>query len=471
MKKTNNKEDVTFLDGSGTAYLNISQAAVIITDSRNMFAKPDATPFKKEATNKKSYEVVPWGENNDMPNQIISKVGKSHDMSRNLLFNIECAYGEGIQVVRRTIDPKTKEVKHEPVYDNKEINQFFEDNDMSLYLLEQLNDVFYFYNCFPEIILNREEDPNKRKVVQLTSKEATFSRWAKMNKDTGLIETHLYSSIWVDPQQDQQDIEATPVLNPRNTIYDLKKRMGLVPDLKGNKKDEKEYRYIIPITYPVPGRFYYQKPQWYSLIESGWYDFALLIPEFKRALLNNQMTIKYLIYVSDKYFPDIFAEEGITDPEDRKKRMKKEYDDIRKFLSGAKNSGKAAIGKMKYTPDGKEIPGIKIVAMENHFKGGEYVEDSEEVSNILAYGMGVHASLIGSHGKGGTISGSEARELFLIKQSMMKPIRDRILKPLYVIKAINKWPEDIDFVIPNMKLTTIDQGTGAVKNIGMPQNS
>jgi hypothetical protein len=318
----------------------------------------------------------------------------------------------------------------------------------------------YFYNNFSEIILNMD-NPNSRKVVELRSKEAAFSRWTKMT-DKGKITHHLYSAKWASSPK-SEDIDATDVLDWHNTTLDLKRRIGRekYPDLK--TKDDKVYRYIIPVEFPTPGKSYYNKPYWYALIESGWYDFALLIPSFKKALLENQMTIKYLVYINDRYFDSIFASENITEPEAKKSRIKKEYDNIQAFLAGVKNTGKATIGKMTYTPDGKEIPNIKIVPIENHFKGGEYIEDSEEVSNILAYGMGVHGSLIGSHGKSKTIAGTEARELFIIKQAIMRPIRDRILKPLYVIKAINKWPENIDFVIPNLTLTTLDKNTGSTK--------
>jgi hypothetical protein len=255
------------------------------------------------------------------------------------------------------------------------------------------------------------------------------------------------------------------VLDRKNPTLDLLRRIGREPYAKiGKVRDEKKFRYIIAGGFHSPGRFYYQKPNWYSLFESGWYDFALLIPELKKALLNNQMTIKYMVYINEKYFPAIFSEEGITTDKDRKARIKKEYENIQDFLSGAKNTGKATISKIKYTPDGKEEPMIRIVPIENHFKGGEYIEDSEEVSNILGYGTGVHSSIIGSHGKSKTINGTEARELFIIKQAMLKPFRDRLLKPLYVIKAVNSWPEDIDFTIPNMELTTLDKNSSGVTN-------
>ena len=73
-----------------------------------------------------------------------------------------------------------------------------------------------------------------------------------------------------------------------------------------------------------------------------------------------------------------------------------------------------------------------LSSISNEFKGGEYIDDLEEVSNILCYGMGQHPSLIGAApGKNKSINGTEARELFIIKQAMLKPIRDRILLPLF----------------------------------------
>lgn len=178
------------------------------------------------------------------------------------------------------------------------------------------------------------------------------------------------------------------------------------------------------------------------------------------------MQIKYHIELSDDYFPTIFRSEGITEPEKQKARIKKEYQDLNKFLSDHKNSGKSVISFVKYSPEGKELRRMKITVIEDQMKDGKYIEDSEEASNVMSYGLNVHPSLIGSSpGKSKTINGTEARELWIIKQSQMKPFRDRLLMPLYLIKKINKWPDDIHFAIPNMVLTTLDKGTGSEKKI------
>lgn len=109
-----------------------------------------------------------------------------------------------------------------------------------------------------------------------------------------------------------------------------------------------------------------------------------------------------------------------------------------------------------------------ITALDSFFKGGEYIEDSEEVSNTICYAMNVHPSIIGAApGKGKSINGTEARELFNMEQALMKMYQDLTLEPLYVAKVMNGWPKDIHFSVTNCQLTTLDKGTGATKNTGL----
>ncbi len=454
-------ESIIFPNGSG--FLSGVQAAVVITNSKTIFEKPDAEPKELPGKYKTKGKIVPWGEDNDLPQQIIKKVEANTDLSTGMLFNIQVGYGEGIVPVRIELDSNNKK-QLIPVFDNDEINEFFEYNQINSYLLEQLTDLNYFYNVFPEIILNRD-NPKKRKIVELTSKEAAFSRWTSMDEKTGKIKYHVYSAKWGDGEPDEKDIDITPVLDYKRPIPDILQRIGRIQRNDGKTKDDKEYRYIIPVSMPTPGRSYYQKPYWYSIIESGWYDFAVSIPEFKKYLIQNGMTIRYIIYLEDEYFDDIFAREGIKTAEEQKERIKKEYQDLNKFLTGLKNTGKSMVSFYKYSPNGDKRYRIEIKAVEGaDNKGGEYVQDSGEVSNMIAYTLGVHPSIIGATpGKNSGFSGTDKRELFIIKQALLKPIRDLLLKPLYLIKQVNNWPKDIYFTIPNIELTTLDKNKTGVQ--------
>lgn len=178
------------------------------------------------------------------------------------------------------------------------------------------------------------------------------------------------------------------------------------------------------------------------------------------------MTLKYHIEFRDDYFEYIFDREGITEEKAKRERITTEFTNLNNFLSDAKNSGKSVISFFDKSDQGELSSRMKIKTLENPLRGGEYIQDSEEASNILCYAMGVHPSIIGAApGKNKAINGTEARELFIIKQALMQPFRDRILRPLYVIKALNNWPKEVHFAIPNLQLTTLDRGKGSEKNI------
>lgn len=467
-KKTGGDEIIMHYDGTSAYATGTAAVFLQATDSSNIFETSDREPT---AINVKGHEketmprMVPWGSDNKLPKLLIEKCSLLPQMNANLWFNVLLSYGDGIKPVKITGEGENKKV--EPYTGNDEIDRFFEENDTQLYLLEQMTDMHWFFNCFPEIIFNGE-DGDKRKIVELRSKEASFSRYSEMNKETGRIEWHYYFAYWGEYMPGEvYPCVATPVLDYYNPVRHLREVM--TEDLKKPVKQRRN-RFIVPVSFPSPGRTYYQKPYWYSIIAGGLYDFACKIIPFKNTIMRNQALINYIVLLDPDYFKEIFRRENITGDKEQRARIKKEYKDINDFLKGEENVGKSIITFQKKDPAGQPYPMIKIEVLKNEIKDGAYIEDSEEVSNLIAYGMLVHPSLVGpGAGKNTNISGTEARELFIIKQSLMKPFRDRILRPLYLIKAINKWPSDLHFVIPNLELTTLDYNkTGSETKVNAP---
>lgn len=471
----------------GAIYLPEFQALVTVTPSKDIFSKPDADPLKLILGEKDIKKIIPWGASNNLPNIIIDKVAVNETLSAGMYFNSYAGYGDGImpcyyeydkngskkvfpyeylgdylkQQETENADPEvTKTLKKRmKIWEStwKEWQEFQSNNDVGYYLLDQLIDLNYLNISFAEFILNRD-----KKIVLLNSKEACFSRLEQKDPKTGKINNHFYSSKWNEntgQAPKKEDINITPLIDWHNPIRDFKIILGLIQDGKGDKSKIDSYRFILPIRLPSPAKQYYPKSPWHAVFESGWYDLMIKIPILKKALVENQMTIKYHIELDANYFEDIFKEERITEDDKKKARIILEYQNMNDFLSNASNSGKSVISFVTYTPDGKEKRKMKITVIENHFKGGEYIEDSEEAGNVLNYAMGVHPSLVGSSpGKTKTINGTEARELYQIKQSLLKPIRDRVLIPFYVIKEINGWDPALQFTIPNIQLTTLDTG-------------
>lgn len=455
---------------------NLGIAMVTVQDSRNLVK--DAQEAEDLTLGTKTYEIIPWGEDNNFPAQLTDKVYANPVLSSNMLFNVLVTHQLGIKpmfripqedgsfkdveldvakiYLRKLIDNTANEEnkKHyeemlkQVESSEEEIQRFIDNNDLDHYLLEALTDMHWFYNVYPVIQFNQEKG-NNRKLMGIYCREASFSRLQKTDKN-GRINNHFYNKDWTgeDEAPDKNNTIITPVLDPQRALYNL----------QDEATDTSKTEYVLPVNFPTPGRNYYQKPYYYAIFESGWYDFAQSIPEVKKALIKNNMRINYVVKLSHDYFTDIFNRENIRDEKEQKKRINQEYADIEEFLSGAENVNKSIITFQKHDPRGNAYPKIEIVVIDNKVQGNEYIEDSEEVSNIMSYGMLVHPSMVGSApGKNKNINGTEARELFIIKQAQLKPIVGRVLHPLDIIKKYNQWPRFMHWVIPSIALTTLDK--------------
>lgn len=393
-----------------------------------------------------NYRVAPWGHDNLLPTHLMAKVEKSDIVGANLRFNRDVSFGLGPKLVKAVSrDNYGRVLEWAPVEDGPEFD-WFDANDIPLFVQQQLTDISYFYNCFPEIILSEDYS----KICAIRHKEAVFSRWSVMQR--GSINWHYYAD-WADATS-SKDIVATRVLDEFDTMTDLS-------ILKARRQSR---RYIFPVYMPSPGKPYYSMPEWYSIFRSGWYDHSIMIPALKKAILKNQLGVKHIIYIKKDYFDNICKMEGI-DRNDRKayqKRVEKEKKAFNEFLAGEKNANKAllSIKEMVATTSGvTESKWIEIVPIENKITGGEYIDDTESTTNIICYAMGVHSSLIGATpGKSSsTLGGTQARELYMMKQACMKPIVDRVMRPLRFVKRFNNWDKDIYINVPEYIFTTLDQ--------------
>ena len=411
-------------------------------------------------------EFVPRGRNNNMMYDIMKKIGHNVTVGSNIEFKNKIIYGDGVMVYRKYRDHQTRKIVKEEVMPEEypEIFEFIENNNYSLIRHEIANDLAIFYDSYVEYLFDSNNPP---KLVQVKSKEATCSRISKIDEKTGKSEWHGYSAEWHKGSPD--DVIATPLLDRQSSLRDMKIRMGKLPNKDGKNEIVKERNFIHNIRINTPGRFYYSRPYWWSVFASGWYDFSSAIPVYKKALIKNQMTLRYVIYIKDTFWDKLYKAKGLTTDEEKAQCREDFLKEMNDFLAGEENAGKAFVAEFRYDKiKGFEDKDIIISALTNQQIGGEYIEDSEEVSNTICYAMGVHPSIIGaSPGKGKSINGTEARELFTIEQALMKMYQDATLEPLYFAKAINDWPKDIYFSITNCQLTTLDQGTGAVKNTGL----
>lgn len=412
----------------------------------------DITPIKPGGEGWKYRGYVPWGDDNTRPYEILKLIRKDEVMSQNQLFNVLCCYSGGLKIKNSETD---EVVKKGPVFD------FFRRNRPARFFLEQINDMKHYFFCVSVIILSKDG----KAVVQLRHKEACYCRFETCDPKTGKLE-HIFFANW-EKNVSKEDIEVLPLLDPQDPIGDLEIRTGRISNDEGKTKDTGERKFAILTAFPTAGNKYYPFVPFWAIFNSGWFDIKQMIPIGKKAKFKNSLAVRWLVEINPKYRQAIMEDEKITDPKKQLERWKKEKDNIREFMMGIENEGKVWITGYYVDLKGNEQPYVKITCVDKSKEGGDWIEDSEEASNMLCYGQGIHPSLIGATpGKTkGSFSGSDKRELFTMKQSMEIPFHDLMLDQYFIIQEYNRasvkeWAS-VSFDIPIIMLTTLDQGKDA----------
>lgn len=430
---------------------NFSAIITELEEGSDLFEELGKTPMAVPGDTTKKYRgFMPWGDDNKLPYEIVDSVRHDEVLSQNKLFNTLTLYGSGIKLT-------TKAGEELP---DGEIKEFFDYNRLPKYYLEQATDMKHFFFTVAVIILSNDG----KKIVRLRHKEAIHSRFEMMNPKTGVIENMFYANWNNDPKKD--DVEIIEVLDFSNPLWDLLVRMGRIPNDEGKiQQATKTRKFAIINMFPIPGTAYYPFAYWYSIFLSGWFDIKRLIPKGKKAKFKNGAGFKYHVEINKLFWDDLCDQEGITDKIKRIERCNLEKENIKKFLTGIENSGKMWISGFYVAPDGKEVKYVRITNVDSGKEGGDWIDDSEEASNMLCYADNIHPSMVGAApGKSkGSFSGSVQRELFTMKQSLEKSYQDILLEPLFVIRKFNGW-DDFSYDVPVITLTTLDKGKDAEEN-------
>lgn len=440
MKKNNG--NVVWI-GNKTAILEKANA-IMITESSAFFDEKNLSFIQGD-----SFRVAPWGPMNLAPQDIMTLSESVEIIGANCDFNARVCYGNGPKLARLIRNERTNKVEdYFEITDGMEYD-WFVDNNVPQLIMEMFTDMAYFGNAFP---LFRFDEKFTR-IERIVNREAMFSRWGIDDND--LIKWHLYSSKWDRSPGSvpaKSDIEKSYVIDEFNAVRDIQKQMMA-----------KKYQQVCMALYlPSPGRPYYSYPSWWSIFRSGWYDQISSIPALKKAILENNLGVRFIIYVSDKYFAAKEMQEGIApdDIEAKTKLRNKIAKELNDFATGASNQGKTLTTLKEMCGVGSaEEKYITIEPIKNEIKEGEYLTDYETVANIISYAMGVHPTLIGATpGKNGnSLSGSNIREIYLMKQSQMRHFIDIVMRPFSIVKKINRWGKDIAVVLPEYIFTTLDQ--------------
>ena len=448
----NDDKNVIWL-GDRVAFYN-ETLAILGNETVTLFDEKKLDPI-----NVAGYSVAQWGVDNDLPQRVMDKIDKAEIVGTNANFNWKVAYGQGPKLVEVIRDPVTNRAKDfKDVIDGPAYDWFYQ-NNVPLLLQEIMTDLSYFGNAFPVLIAGDKQHLGGRKGIKgIAHREAMFSRWGLDKR--GLINRHLYCAKW-DESPTKDEIQQSYVVDEYNAVADIQQRLTL----------GKDARLCFPIYITSPGRPYYSYPNWWSIFRSGWYDQLCSIPSLKKAILKHNLGVRHIIYIADEYFAE--KEELLKIDKNDHRSRKELYDDVVKQLceqvTGEENAGKAVVSKMKFMPNGNSASFEKMMTVDtikNDISGGEYLTDYETGANIISYAMDVHPSLIGATpGKNSnSLSGSNIREIFIMKQSLSKPTAYLALQWWPVVRKINGWDRNLEIVIQDSLFTTLDNSkSGEVK--------
>lgn len=453
--KENNNIDVTFTPMGEVMNYQAGTSISGFVESSGIFDDDDITSTVPVEVNGKTYNYVPFGADNQMPYQLIRRIGESSVMSQNKLFNVLTCYGMGVQYNDLETKLPTKD---------KDINLFRMSNSISRFFLEQITDMKYFFFCVAVVILNKKGD----RIVKICHKEACYCRFTQSTK--GRSEYVLYAN-WRNSVA-PETIEVIPLLDEIDPLGDLQKRMGLDNPVGQPKPSFKDRKFAIVTRFPTPGCQYYPVPYYSAIFRDKWYDISRLIAIGKMAKLKNHAAIPYLVEIHNDYWRGIFKEEHITSPEEQKKRKILEKEKIRSFISGIENSGKLWIAGYYTTPDGKEVKMVRITRIDTSKDGGDYSDDIAESNNMQCYADNIHPNLVGATpGKSqSNNSGSDKRELFTLKQSIEKAFHDLMETVHWMVIFFNHWEDRVYPDVPLIMLTTLDENKDA-KQVSNNPNS
>ena len=437
--------DIPIDSNAQRALENMNSGSTIFEDS----ARVMPMKISNSPTTYRGY--VPWGTSNTRPYEVINLRRQDEVMSTNIFTKILMGYGLGITHTNPDGTPTT----------NKEVLNFFKYNRPTRYLLEQETDMKHFFFSLSLLILSVDG----KKIVKLRHLDASYSRLETANPDTGKVEHVYYGNFENGNVPTWDNLDVYELLDAADPLGDLETRMGVIAGPDGKNQTASTTREFVMMNFiPVPGNQYYPFPYSWAVFNSGWYDIKQLIAEGKKIKFKNGLVIKYQVEVNSKYWENLFTVEKITDPELQKARMMKEKQNFKEFLTGMQNAGKVWFSGFYTTPDGKEQSMVRINVINGNSKeGGDWLDDTEEASNMECYADGMPPQMIGAvPGKSkASFSGTDKRETFTMIQALEVPVRQLLLEPYFVIVNYNGWENDVIVDIPFMQLTTLDKGTDA----------
>lgn len=401
----------------------------------------------------------PWGANNRLPIDMQDHIENCGVLNGAIDLKARIAIGKGIMPFLLTdVDSDGKETFE--FVDDSEIHDFLEANDS--------------YNLCYDLAYDRiaagwmtgrylfTGTGTQRKIAYLQREDVFNARLQKMLPNNTIPGIYLCND-WKQSLNvfDDNYIVQLTALKEGFELTDIATRNAA-----------KEFAFIR--RRKRAGRVYYPWAEWMSTLD--WVKISRSIPALKQAMFKNQISIKYIVTVSPRYFESIYGDakwQALTDDE-RQAEVNKVYDDIENWLTGEQNTYKSIITQSYYDPAaGKEVPYITITAVDDKLADGKFLPDSSAGASEIYFALSVNPALTGAGQPGGTFGnnsgGSNVRESLATQMMLTEPIRRDIAWQFNVVKGFNGWDKRLEKTRTITPVTGTGNPDGAQSRVIQPR--
>jgi hypothetical protein len=400
-------------------------------------------------------EIAAWGANNDYPQLLLKNLRLNGAGLSGLKVLTKTHYGSGFVLAKETFEDDKRIITPQSIKQYPEINDFWKRNQMKRFWRETIKDLEYWSLAFPEYILSNDF----KKITRVKRQQTANCRFSVMNEKTNYVEKIFLSTKFGQGVDVNSKYVATiPLIDSYWSAEEVKEYCKL----------NKIRNFVRPLFYPLVDETYYPRTDWHAVNDNGWFEIANSIPQFKKAIFQNQINIKYHIEVSEEYFSRKYGEDWDTfKPEKRISIREKFVDEVDAALRDPVNAGGSIMSTMYKDDTGAIQAGLKITAVDDKYKEGSYLPEASAANSEILFALGVDPSLIGAGipgGKLGAGSGSDKRESFLILSALCKTNRETTLEPFEFIQEYNGWDDSLIGGFEDTVLTTLDANpTGTEK--------
>ncbi|HEY0056277.1 MAG TPA: hypothetical protein VGB63_13050 [Pedobacter sp.] len=413
----------------------------------------NSSTSKKEEEGKTFF--VPWGINNDFPDLVLNMVEKSTVGRAGLHYLTKMIYGqENFTYLFKGFDEQNRQLREYLDIEDWDLIQSRTNYD--IVRLAQTQDYSILSMGFAEILF----DGMKNKVHSISYQKASKVRFAPADK--GRIKHAYVSANWAENPK-EVDCEKIPVIDP----------IHFAAQVEEIRLDKQSYKYLLPLRWPDARRDYYSLAFWDSSRNNGYMEISNSIPKFKKALFENQMSLKYHIQVPLEYWEWKFPKWEQLGDDVQNDAIDAFYTELEESLTGAENAQKAIMTFYRSQTQGanKAMGEFKITVIDDKMKNEAYLPDAAAANAEILFSMLINpaetglGSSSGAYTGGDNNGGSNIRESHIKTRSLMGADRNILNTVFKFVKLYNGYDPKARIATMDEILTTLDTGAGTAKKL------